>query len=240
MKDKKKYKLDNIVRIHNEDKDTGWMEKWSKGDTLARLPHSFRLCCLGNCGRGKTNVIKNIILAHQASERKFKQLYVLCSDAKNSKEWNNMDPTEIFDEVPELDMFDGSEKSILVIDDFELMKLDKDSFKRLVTIFRFCSTHRNLSIILSYQSFFDCPSIFRKLCNCFIVYKPNSLQEMRSISNRVGIDHNIIKDIFKNICTEYHDSLMIDLTPNTPCKLRKNLFKCITNYEDSSESSSEE
>lgn len=236
-KHKYKYNTNKIIRIHNDDKDTGWMEKWKEGDSLARIPHPFRICSLGNCGRGKTNTVKNIILSHQGSDKPFKRLYILCSDAENSKEWNDMDPTEIFDEVPNPDMFDGSEKTVMVVDDFELVKLDKNSLKDLVTIFRFCSTHRNLSLILNYQSFFDCPAIFRKLANVFIIYKPNSLQEIKSISNRVGVDHNIIKDVFKNVCTNYHDSFMIDLTKNTPCKLRKNVFDNLdNNYEESSES----
>jgi hypothetical protein len=237
VKPKYKYNVNKLIRIRNEDKDTGWAEKWQFGDSLARIPHPMRICNLGNCGRGKTNTVKNIVLAHQGSDNPFKKMYVLCNDAKNSKEWADMDPTEIFDEVPDPQLFDGSEKTIMIIDDFELTKLDKESYKLLVTIFRFCSTHRNLSLILNYQSFFDTPPIFRKLANVFIIYAVNSVQEIKQISNRVGVNHNIIKDIFKNICTKYHDSLMIDLTKNTPCKLRKNVFECLDDhYAESSES----
>ena len=54
----------NIV-IKNADKDTGWMESWDqpRGRSPANIPHSYRLLALGGCGRGKSNVMKQIFLA---------------------------------------------------------------------------------------------------------------------------------------------------------------------------------
>ena len=54
----------NIV-IYNNDKDSGWMETWSqpRGRSPANIPHSYRLLALGGCGKGKSNVMKQIFLA---------------------------------------------------------------------------------------------------------------------------------------------------------------------------------
>ena len=47
---------------------------------------------------------------------------------------------------------------LIIIDDFEFKKMNKEDEKKLTTLFRFVSTHKNCSLMASYQSFFDCPS----------------------------------------------------------------------------------
>jgi hypothetical protein len=44
-----------------------------------------------------------------------------------------------------------------------------------------------------------------------------------------------IFDIFDELMTKPRDTLMIDLTENTPCRLRKNLFTPITEKQQTDE-----
>ena len=233
-----KNKLPNkVVVIKNADKDVGnWMEKWTSKRSPACIPHSFRLLALGKPGVGKTNVMKNIFLAHQATKKPFKKLYVI-TGSLGSNEWDDIEPTEIFDYIPELDLFDGDVKTCLIIDDFEFEKLPKEQLRSLTTLFRMISTHKNLSIMASYQSFFHVPTICRKTSNVFVLYKPTSDQENNLIANRVVIKPEIFKYLFKKFCLNYYDSIMVDLTKDSPYKIRKNIYEVI---DYSSESDSDE
>lgn len=232
-----KYKLkDKIHYIENADKDTGkWMEKWEKDRPIGCIVHSFRLLALGGCGRGKSMQLKNIFLQHQMSDKPFKKLYVICPDAEMSKEYDDMEPTDIYDYIPDLQLFDGSEKICVIIDDFEFQKMNKEDAKKLMTLFRFISTHKNCSLMASYQTFTDTPMLLRKVANVFIIYKPTSKMEMQVIANRVGLEYETLRTCFKKYANGYHDSIMVDMTKNTPAKLRKNIFEVI-DYQSDSES----
>lgn len=224
-----------LIIIPNEDKDKGnWYESWKKPKkrSLGAFPHPFRAMFLGGVGRGKTNTMKNILLEHQKLNKKFKRLYILTCDV-SSKEWKDCDPDAILDQIPNIDLFNPKEKTLLVIDDFEWNGCHKDDMKNLSTIMRFVSSHRNVSVMLSYQSFFDAPAIARKCANVFIVYRPNSKQELTTIANRVGIDKDYFKKLFKK--TKPYDSICIDHTVGSPAKIRKNIYNVIPDpdYSDS-------
>ena len=161
------------------------------------------------------------------SDKPFKKLYIICPDAEESREWDDCEPTEVFDYIPDLNMFDGSEKIMIIIDDYEFKRLDKENEKKLTTLFRFVSTHKNASLMASYQSFVDCPILLRKVANVFVVYKPTSKNELQIIANRVGVSYEVLRECFKNYANGYHDSIMVDMTKNTPAKLRKNIFDVI-------------
>jgi hypothetical protein len=240
-KKKKKPKImklpNRMIVIKNAEKDKGnWMEKWDKPKNRSpgHIIHPFRLLALGGVGRGKTNSCKNIFLRHQSSAKKFKQLYIItCSE--DSREWLDCEPNAVLTDIPDLDMFDGVEKTCVILDDFETMKMSKDQLRKLSTLMRFVSSHRNVSCILSYQSFFDTPGICRKVANAFMIYKPNSRQEMHSIANRVGIDGDKMKHLFKHEITGTYDHLFVDKTIGTPYSLRKNIYEIIEEVDSSDE-----
>jgi len=230
-----KYKLtDEVHWIENADKDTGWMETWGeKGRSIGAIIHPYRALFLGGCGRGKSLVMKNLLLQHQMTDKPYQKLYIIAPDANDSKEWDDTEYTDIFDYIPDLDIFNGEDKTCVIIDDFEFKKMNKEDEKKLTTLFRFISTHRNVSLMASYQSFIDCPILLRKVSNVFVIYKPTSKMELQIISNRVGVDYDILRQCFKKFANGYHDSLMVDMTKNTPAKLRKNIFEVIEYQSDS-------
>ena len=228
-KKKKIPKLPNkLVVIKNAEKDGGWMEQWDKPKNRSpgHLIHPFKLLALGGTGRGKTNCLKNIFLKHQSSSKKFQKLYIItCSE--ESTEWDDVEPTDLFIDIPDLEIFDGSEKTCVIIDDFETLKLSKDQYRKLATLMRFICTHRNVSCMLSYQSFFDCVPICRKVANCFMIYKTTGRQELETIANRVGIDSKKMRYLFKHYITGQYDHLFVDKTVGTPYPLRRNIYEVI-------------
>ena len=237
---KKKEKIrplpNKVVVIKNAEKDSGWMENWDypKKRSPGHLIHPFKLLALGGTGRGKTNCIKNIFLRHQSSQRKFKKLYIItCSE--ESREWDDCDPTDVFVDIPDLELFDGNDKTCVILDDFETLKLTPDQYRKLATLMRFVCTHRNVSCMLSYQSFFDCIPICRKVANCLMIYKTTGRQELDSIANRVGMDTKKLRYLFKHHITGNYDHLFVDKTVGTPYPLRKNIYEVIKEVDSDSD-----
>lgn len=220
-----------IVPIPNKDKGA-WVESWSvpKNRHIGLFPHPTRIIFTGNTGMGKTTAALNTFLQVQASRRPFRDLHIVCCDV-NSQEWVDCEPTTISEELPDLDLFDRKKKTLLVIDDFDMTKLSKQQQKRLSKLFRYASTHLNLSIYMSYQSTFHIPAIARRCANVWCVWRPTSDTELKLIADRSGVSSDDMVDIFENICSNFRDFLTIDLTAGTPCKLRKNLFEPIVEEE---------
>lgn len=210
----------------------GWVEKWTPDRNIGCIPASFRCLLLGGVGFGKTNVAKQIILRHQSTDRPFKHLWIItCSD--DNIEWDDMEPDGVFTSIPPLHLFtEGNEKVCIVLDDMEQSNMNSDEQRKLSTLFRFVSSHHNCSLIMSYQSFFDCSKICRKVANVFVVYKPNSRTEMTNIDDRTGLEKGTLKTLFKKFCTSPYDPVVIDMTINSPAKLRKGLYDPIV-YDDS-------
>lgn len=213
-----------IIHINNKEKDSGWMESYKPNQkNLARIPHSFRMIVSGSVGHGKTNICKQVVLAHQAGSRKFKKLYIV-SCSPQCSEWDDMEHNGLYTELPDPEMFDGKEKCCLVLDDYEFEKNQRNEARKLATLFRYSSTHRNLSIICSYQIFCSIPTVARKCANIFLIYKPIAKLDTSTIANRVGMDKEDLEYIFNHICTDRFDFLVCDLIPGSPAPLRKNLY----------------
>lgn len=216
---------DEIIKLPNADKT--FQEKWTPGRNLLDLPHAFRVCILGKVGLGKSTLGKNIFLRCQMGEKPFEELYIV-HGSTNTKEYDELEPTMMLSDIPEpADLVDNDKKTLIIIDDFEMTKLSKESLKNLSSLFRFVSSHHNISLIVSYQSFFDVPPIVRKCCNVFIIYRPNNDDELVTIGRRVGLKKHEIMDIFDEVLPEKRDTLMVDLTEDTPAPLRKNLWEVI-------------
>lgn len=213
---------DSIIHIKNVDKV--FHEKWEPGRNPCDFPHPFRCVILGQVGMGKSTLAKNIFLRCQAGKYPFQELIVIHGSTE-TKEWDEMEPTLILNDIPDPnDLVINNKKACLIIDDFEFSKLPKQTLANLSSLFRFVSSHHNFSIILCYQSFFDVPSIIKKCANIFVIYRPNDLDELTTIGRRVGLKKEVIIEVFNTVLTDKRDTLTVDMTEDTPCKFRKNLF----------------
>ena len=81
--------------------------------------------------------------------------------------------------------------------------------------------------MLSYQSFFDIPTIIRKTCNYFFVWKTNNVDELTVIAKRVGYNKKTFQTIFSKYIKEKHDFLVVDQCIDPEFELRKNLYEVI-------------
>lgn len=222
-----------IIAIKNADKigHESWTD--SRARDIGNFPSPSRILLLGPCGVGKSTLIKNLIL-HQRP--KFEEVYLIHEDAEFSKEYDDLDPTEKLSEVPDIDFweYDGPyKKRCVIVDDLELTSSNKQRLKNLAILFRYCSTHKGLTIYFAHQSFFDVMSLIKKMANVFVLWKPRAYSELSMIENRVGYPAGILRELFQNIATGHRDSICVDLTENSPCKLRLNIWQRIQSLSDS-------
>ena len=206
------------------------METWDtpKNRKIGQFPHPYRMILSAGTGVGKTLTCKNILLQKQASDRPFQEVYV-CSCSLDNTEWDDIEPTGVMVDIPDPSMFNPKKRTLLIFDDRELLKLTRDEQNRLSTLFRHTSTHKGVSIMLLFQSFFDVPPIARKCSNIFVLWKPRSSRELTLISNSVGLEPEDIHELFETQLTSPYDSLCVDYTVGSPYPLRKNIFAPILN-----------
>ena len=78
------------------------VEKWDeeRAKDLANFPSPARILLIGSCGVGKSTLIKNLIIH---ARPRFKEVYLIHEDAHATKEYDDLEQTEKFDEVPPLD-----------------------------------------------------------------------------------------------------------------------------------------
>ena len=215
-----------LFGLPNADKD-GWHESYddySGSETLARYTHPFRACILGGVNSGKSLVAKFILMAHQAQKPQFQNVYVVHGSTK-TQEYDDIEPTDMFDDIPSYDEFDDSKKTLLIIDDLDYSAFTREQLKRLSELFRFGSTHHNISIILLHQVFVRVPKIARDCSNIFIIYRPVDLDSLDTVGRRIGLKKEQVRYIFKELMPHYRDSLCVNLIPRAPHKYLKNVYE---------------
>jgi energy-coupling factor transporter ATP-binding protein EcfA2 len=217
-----------IVAIKNKDKRGH--ESWnpSRAKDIGNFPSPARILLLGPCGVGKSTLIKNLIL-HQRP--RFEEVVLIHEDSEFTKEYDDLDVTEKLSDVPGIDYweYDGPYiKRAVIIDDLELTSANKERMKNLAILFRYCSTHKGLTIYFAHQSFFDVTSLVKKMANIYVLWKPRAYSELALIENRVGYAKGTLKELFQTVATGHRDSITVDLTEGTPAPLRKNIWERIS------------
>ena len=169
-----------IVAIKNKDKVGA--ESWnpSRAKDIGNFPSPSRILLLGPCGVGKSTLIKNLIL-HQRP--KFEEVYLVHEDSEFTKEYDDLDVSEKLNDVPSIDFWELPEgspyiKRCVIVDDLELTSANKQRMKNLAILFRYCSTHKGLTIYFAHQSFFDITSLVKKMANIYVLWKPRAYSEL--------------------------------------------------------------
>jgi len=202
--------------------DKSFQENWYKGRNLLNFPASYRILLTGGVNSGKTHSVKHIILR---AKPHFEKIYLLHFD-ESSKDYEGIEIEEEFKDVPDPLFFsnDKQTKKLLIVEDVCFTQLNKEQRKKYNRLLGYTSSHCNLSICINNQNMIDVPASIRRMCNIFVLFRTEDMNLLGIIAKRVGISTKDLFYIFENFITEPHDSLWIDLTRGTPCKLRINGF----------------
>ena len=209
-----------LIPIPNPDK--AFHECWHAKRNMLNFTHPFRAVVCGAPGVGKTNTIKNILLR---ADPPFQQVFVIHCDGEYTQEYDDMDVAMLKD-IPPPDFWSGEVKTLVVLDDCEYKSLNKEQLKNLDRLVGYCSTHKNISVINAVQELFTLPTICRRCCNLWVIWKPNDMDSLTIIGRKLGITSKEFRSLFK-LCTEFRDSIWIDQTPSSPYPIRKNGFQII-------------
>lgn len=222
-----KHNLPNkLIYLPNEDK--AFHESWTAGRSPLNIPHPSRYCICSVPNRGKTNVVKNLIL-HQNPP--FQEVFVIHCDPDYTREYDDIDNCHLIGEIPPPDSWEGVKKTLVVIDDLDLKGLNKAHKKNLDRLFGYVSTHKNISVICCQQDPYSIPPIVRRCSNVFVLWKGVDLDSFNSLAKKVGMKKDEFKSIF-NKFKDLRDSLWIDTTNNSPYPLRCNGFIPIKRKEE--------
>lgn len=131
-------------------------------------------------------------------------------------------------EIPDPEFFPAvknkATKTLVIIDDFELKEIGRKQRANLDRLIGHVSTHRNVSVMLCAQEYFNVPTIARRCSNVQVFWKPRDMRNLGQMSQRVGQD---LEELFK-LCETQKDSIWVDLSSGTRAPLRLNGYSIIT------------
>jgi len=238
----------NIIAFKNGDKPTEELWNAHRARDIGNFPNPSRILLLGPPNVGKSTLVKNLII-HQRP--RFDEVFVIHLDAGVSRDYDDLEPTAMLDDVPPLafwsDLPDtksddekgsGSGRRIkrcVVVDDLEMTHAHKERAKNLGILFRYASSHKNMTVYMCHQSAMNVPLLIRIMSNVWVIWRPRGRNELTLIENRVGLPADELATIFDAVAPDARDSICVDMTLNTPAPLRLNIFKPIVWVEDSTD-----
>ena len=224
---KKKELPCKLIAFTNADKK--WHERWKPQRDLLDFPHPYRICLVGPPNSGKSTTVLNILIRARPC---FDRIIIIYPGGlSGTSEYNRLGKhVEYLDKIPPPEFFPpvkaakGKLKTMVIIDDFELKEIGKGQRANLDRLIGHVSTHRNVSVMLCAQDYFNVPTIARRCSNVHIFWKPRDANNLSMMTQRVGED---LEQLFKTIATTVKDSIWIDMTADSPAPLRKNGYDII-------------
>lgn len=204
---------EKIFVIPNADKES-WHEHYKKdgSDNFLMFTHPFRMLLSGGVNSGKTNLIYNILLRQE--HKPFERIIICHVDGKFTKEYDLIDHDQV-DEIPRPDdteYFTGAKKTCFIIEDMDYKMMNQQQRSNLNRLFGFVSTHKNVSVIATTQTFFNVPPSVRRMTNVFCIWGNDSDRDyMKTFARKVGEKQTTIMAILDSF-ESTKDFLLIDMT----------------------------
>lgn len=219
-------------------------ESWYEGRSLLDFPSPFKIFCSSPPRSGKSTFVYNVFL------RTDHEKYVLIHPNIFNKEYdylwgeNNSNDVSILNKFPDHDawvdiltdgefdendpdFFEKLPKTLCIIDDIQLKNLNRKQQQNLQHLFQHLGSHYRIDIILCTQDWSLALPGIRRLFNVFRIKKGIDVISMNRFWSVVGVESNVVKNIFETNLRDKHDYLLIDLTIEPGRQYRKNGFEIL-------------
>jgi hypothetical protein len=209
-------------------------EDLGRASNLANFPAPFRMLLIGPPGGGKSMAIKNLIVH---ADPPYQEIYVIHEDARATREYDDVEPTAMMEDVPGLEFWDSLPsvdndgqpyKRLVVVDDLEATSATRERNKNLAILLRYASSHKGLSVCLAHQSYFDLKPIVKKLSSIVLLWRPRARNELALIENRTGLEKGALTAVFDELGRDARDFITIDHTRGSPAPMRWGLWQPLT------------
>jgi len=190
---------------------------------IANFPSPVICILMGNVNTGKTRTLKNILVHKNPPYERI----VLYTPLETCTEYDDVDPIEIINEIPELDFFDREMRNCFILEDIDPKNgLSKDEKTLLSRNFCVGASHNNTDIYLISQNPTDISPVLRRVANVIFMWENNDLIQLSHMAKKFNILPQQLKYVFNHICKERTDSFCIsDVTSHA--RYRKNIFEKI-------------
>jgi len=202
--------------------DKDFREKWVPNRDLLNFPKSYRMILVGRPNSGKSTVVLNVLLR---AKPQFDEIFLLHCD-KYSKDYEDVDTIKL-DGIPDVKTFSSKGCKCLIIDDYPFADMNKEDKKKFSVLFRYISSHKNVSILLTSQNLYSIPIIARRTANIFIIWRSPDLSYVNTMSQRCGIRPDKFLKLLDEYLLNFYDSLWVDCTLGTRAPVRINGYEVI-------------
>ena len=193
--------------------------------------HPFTALVAGPTGSGKT-VFTAKLIEKASIMIDPPPLKILWCYGVYQKSFQDMRNVEFHEGIPDINLFDGSQRTLLILDD--LMQLADDSVSLLFTR---DSHHRNLSVIFLTQNIFHSSKQARSMSlntHYLVLFKnPRDLKQISVLAGQMYPSKSkFLVEAFRDATATRFSYLLIDLKADTDEKLRvrSNIFPGETPY----------
>lgn len=225
-KKRKQIKLPNrMIVIPNSDKK--FHEKWVPGRNILDFPHPFRMVLAAKPNSGKTLAMHNVILRTAIGKHPFESIVVVHCDPEGTNEYDKLDCT-VLHQIPAPEDFDPSIKTLVILEDLNYTSMGKIQEGNLNRLYGYVSTHKNISCMLTAQNVFRVNPTVRRCTNIFVLWSSPDMDMIKALARKIAVRPEELCHALEKHCTNYHDSLWLDFTAETPYPFRKNGFEVIS------------
>ena len=220
-----------LIAFSNADKSM--QEKWTPGRNWCNIPASYRGILSGVPSCGKSTIIKNLCVYAKPMYKKVLIVhYGADEEGGVTDDYKEFEDDEGFSIVGLEGLPDPRkinekrEKMLLVLEDLPMANLTKEQKLKIDRIYGYSSSHRFCTVITCAQNSFDINVGARRCSNLFVLWKQPDLLALANMASRTGYTPADFRQLFK-LCKSKHDSIWIDLTPDSPAPLRLNGYQKI-------------
>ena len=185
----------------------------------------FRMLICGSSGAGKTQTLLSLMYNMPdtfekiiiTTKNKDEPLYNYIEDkyGKKGLEIKEIDK----DGLPDLDKFDKTQQTLLVMDDLVGEKNQKPMEQ-----FFLRARKKNCSLVYISQSYYAVPKMIRNNLTYLIIKQISSMKNLTMIAREydLGMDKKMLEKIYKNATSTKQGFLLVDLEADQSRRFRKN------------------